>query len=170
VDNSRQSIERANATFGHVAQFKTGLEPSDAESCDVAYCNGVFHHIPPNERPSAVRDVFTAMRPGGWFALWENNPWNPGTRIIMSRIPFDRDAVLLWPGETRRLLRNAGFTISRTTYHFCFPSLLSVLRPLERFFTRVPFGGQYCVLGRKPPVQTSSSTAGHEQRRHPASS
>jgi len=26
--------------------------------------------------------VFTeALRPGGLFALWENNAWNPGTRL-----------------------------------------------------------------------------------------
>ena len=49
--------------------------------------------------PTIVPDICgfvrQGLRPGGVFALWENNPWNPGTRLVMRRIPFDRNAVLL---------------------------------------------------------------------------
>jgi hypothetical protein len=41
----------------------------------------------------------------GMLALFENNPWNPGARMVMARIPFDRDAVTLSPIEARRMLR-----------------------------------------------------------------
>jgi hypothetical protein len=87
--------------------------------------------------------------PGGVFALWENNPWNPGTRYIMSRVPFDKDAITMTPPETRRLLRATGFEIVRTDFLFVFPHLLRVLRPLERLLARLPLGGQYLVLARK---------------------
>jgi hypothetical protein len=87
--------------------------------------------------------------PGGMFALWENNPWNPGTRYIMSRVPFDKDAITMTPPETRRLLRNAGFEIVRTDFLFLFPHLLRALRPLERVLAPLPLGGQYLVLARK---------------------
>ena len=83
------------------------------------------------------------------FALWENNPWNPGTRYIMSRVPFDRDAIVITPFEARRLLRDAGFEIISTDYLFVFPHLLRALRPLERLLTPFPLGGQYLVLARK---------------------
>jgi SAM-dependent methyltransferase len=153
IDNSSQSIARANETFGEEGSiFATAFTAADADTCEVGYCNGVFHHIPPPERGAAVRDIFAALRPGGLFALWENNPWNPGTRIVMCRIPFDRDAILLWPSETRRLLLAAGFEIVQTSYHFYFPALLRALRPLEAALSRIPLGGQYCVLARKPTV------------------
>jgi hypothetical protein len=38
----------------------------------------------------------------------ENNPWNPGTRYVMSRIPFDRDAIPLTPSAARHLLKRAA--------------------------------------------------------------
>ncbi len=68
-------------------------EPIEDGSVDVAYCNGVFHHIAPDERPRRSRRS-GALRPGGVFALFENNPWNPGTRLVMcgSRRPRGRHA------------------------------------------------------------------------------
>jgi len=150
VDNSVQSINRAVADYGcEQAVFSTAMPKCIENSCDLAYCNGVFHHIPPSDRLTAARDVFTALRPGGWFAFWENNPWNPGTRLVMSRIPFDRDAILLRPSEAGELLASAGFSILATTYHFFFPAFLSFLRPLESAMSRLPLGGQYCVLAAK---------------------
>ena len=117
---------------------------------DLAYSNGTFHHIPPGERAAAVAFIYQALRPGGYFALWENNPWNVGTRWVMSRIAFDRDAVMVWPGEARRLLREAGFEVRGTRFRFIFPRFLSALRGAEAWLERLPLGAQYMVLGRKP--------------------
>lgn len=116
----------------------------------LAFCNGVFHHIPKAERTGAARYVFETLRPGGLFAFWENNPWNPGTRLVMSRIPFDRDAIPLSFLEAGRLLRAAGFEILRTDFLFIFPRALRFLRPLERLAAALPLGAQYQVLARKP--------------------
>jgi SAM-dependent methyltransferase len=117
----------------------------------LVYCNGVFHHIPPTERAQAVNYIWRSLRPGGLFALWENNPWNPGTRYVMSRIPFDRDAITLSPPEAGSLLRRGGFHVLRTDSLFLFPKLLKCLRWIEPFLSRMPLGGQYQVLCRKPP-------------------
>lgn len=116
---------------------------------DLAYCNGVFHHIPPSERPGALALVNKSLRSGGLFSLWENSPWNPATRYVMSRCAFDRDAQLLTPSHTRLLLREAGFEVLRTDYRFIFPRSLRVFRKLEDFVYAVPLGTQYQVLGRK---------------------
>ena len=67
----------------------------------------------------------------------------------MSRIPFDRDAIMLSAREASRMLRAAGFTVLRTDYLFIFPRALRWFRPLERFLTSLPFGAQYQVLARK---------------------
>jgi len=117
---------------------------------DMAFSNGVFHHIQPPERRDALDYISRSLRPGGLFVFWENNPWNPGTRFVMSRIPFDRDAITISPPNARRLLRGAGFEILRTDHLFFFPRALRWLRPLERGLTAVPLGAQYLVLARKP--------------------
>jgi len=68
----------------------------------------------------------------------------------MSRLPFDRDAVPLRPAESRRGAMSAGLTVISTDHLFFFPAMLRWLRPLEPFLRRVPLGGQYLVLCRKP--------------------
>jgi trans-aconitate methyltransferase len=117
---------------------------------DLVYCNGVFHHIPVATRTSAMDYIFRCLRPGGVFALWENNPWNPGTRYVMSRIPFDRDAEAIPPSQATKLLQSGGFQIISVNYLFLFPRFLKALRFLEPWVCRVPLGAQYQILCRKP--------------------
>ncbi len=150
VDVSSASIEIARQQFGSTrARFLTLKENEPDGRVDLAYCNGVFHHIPISERAGAVNYVYRSLRPGGVFAFWENNPWNPGTRIVMSRIPFDRDAITLTPPEARRLLRENGFEILKTDFLFLFPNALRWLRFLEKYLAPAPCGAQYMVLCRK---------------------
>jgi SAM-dependent methyltransferase len=149
VDVSQRLLAVARAAHrSQRAEFLLRGEPLPC-AFDVAYCNGVFHHIPPAERRDAVELVAQALRPGGIFAFWENNPWNPGTRWVMSRIPFDRDAITLTPPEARALLSSSGFEVLRTDFLFIFPRALRWLRRLETQVVHLPFGGQYLVLCRR---------------------
>jgi SAM-dependent methyltransferase len=134
-------------------RFSLIQEHKPAQNISLAFCNGVFHHIPPAERPGAIKYVFDSLQPGGLFSLWENNPWNPGTRYVMSRIPFDRDAITLSVLETRQLLRSGGFEIVLSDFRFIFPRALKLLRPLENLATSLPLGAQYQVLARKPTTR-----------------
>jgi SAM-dependent methyltransferase len=150
-DPSAISIERAKSELpDRRYRFTADAAELPAATFDLAYCNGVFHHIPPADRPAALAVVMRTLRPGGWFALWENNPWNPGTRWVMSRIPFDRDAHTLAPPAARRMLAAAGFRVTRTDAWFLFPHALHWLRPLESLVHRLPLGGQYLVLAQRP--------------------
>jgi SAM-dependent methyltransferase len=149
VDVSARSLDEARARYGTADVTFAPLSASAPDGgFDLAFCNGVFHHIPVDERLEAARWVRRALEPSGWFALWENNPWNPGTRYVMSRVSFDRDAITLTPPETRRLLREAGFAVVRTDFLFVFPRALSALRALEPRLSALPLGGQYLVLAR----------------------
>ena len=150
VDVSDGLLDRARATYANEprASFHRISDYEAPASADLAFVNGVFHHIPVAERAEAVRYVRRTLKPGGLFAFWENNPWNPGTRYIMSRVSFDANAITLTPPEARALLRDAGFTIVSTDYRFWFPRALGALRRLERLLTGVPLGGQYLVLCR----------------------
>ncbi len=150
VDPSEKSLAQARAAWSgdYSVEFATP-EGEHTGNFDLAFCNGVFHHIPLAERKKAVQFVYDQLKPGGVFAFWENNPWNPGTRYAMSRVPFDKDAILVWPHGARKLLTENGFSILRTDYVFFFPRLLSRLRMLEPFIHWLPFGGQYLVLCQK---------------------
>jgi trans-aconitate methyltransferase len=151
VDTAENAIAFATRThgsarvrFGRVADL--GAEPP----FELAYANGVFHHIPPAGRVDALRAIWRALVPGGRFAFFENNPWNPGTRLVMHRIPFDRDAIPISPRVARRLLCSAGFReLAAPRFLFWFPRFLAPLRRLEPALARIPLGAQYFFLATR---------------------
>lgn len=120
----------------------------EAEEWDLIYINGVFHHIPPLEWRDWLKRLCASNADAGCMALFENNPWNPGTHWVMSRIPFDRDATMAWPHSLRNMLHVAGYGEVRSRFLFIFPRFLGLLRPLEPCFARLPLGAQYCLFGR----------------------
>jgi SAM-dependent methyltransferase len=148
--------DHALRTSAADAAASAGVEILNGETlelrgvADIVYCNGVFHHIPLTERMAAMRRLRDALRPGGLACIWENSPYNPGTRLIMSRIPFDRDARLLPPRGLRALQQSCGLLHVTTEYHFVFPRALAFLRRSEPLLRSLPIGGQYLVVGRTP--------------------
>ena len=143
LELARQSHATERIGYDSIQEFKP------AGQVDLAYCNGVFHHIPPKQRAEALAIVNHALREGGLFSFWENNPWSLATRHVMSRCAFDRDAIMLTPPEARGLLRDGGFEILRTDFRFIFPRALRALRKMEDFVHRIPLGAQYQILCRK---------------------
>ena len=140
---ARKNHATPRVRFESIAEFHT------SGRIDLAYCNGVFHHIALIHRAEALALVNRALRRGGLFSFWENNPWSLATRYVMSRCVFDRDAITLTPPEARHLLQSGGFEILRTDFRFIFPRVLRALRKMEDFLYRLPIGTQYQILCRK---------------------
>ena len=150
VDVSAKSLEVARKRYAREdTRYETISEFQASGAIDLVYCNGVFHHILPAQRREALALVHRALRQGGLFSLWENNPWSLATRYVISRCAFDRDAIPLSAPEARRLLRNGGFEVLRTDYRFIFPRALRALRKIEDIVCRAPLGTQYQILARK---------------------
>ena len=150
VDASPKSLEIARKSCDSSRVRLTELADYCPEGhLDLAFCNGVFHHISPPERPAAVKLIHDSLRRDGLFSFWENNPWNPGTKYVMKRIPFDKDAITLSAPEACRLLSSCGFQVLRVDFLFVFPSLLSCFRRFEPRICKFPFGAQYQVLCRR---------------------
>ena len=150
VDVSAKSLEIARKEHGSdQIDFESIAEFQPSGQMDLAYCNGVFHHIVPTQRAKALSLVQGALRGGGLFSFWENNPWSLATRYVMSRCAFDCDAIMLSPPGARALLKEGSFEILRTDFRFIFPKSLRALRRLEDWIYRVPLGTQYQILCRK---------------------
>jgi SAM-dependent methyltransferase len=150
VDVSAKSLEIARKRHaGERIRYEAIGEFHPSGQTDLAYCNGVFHHIPQAQRAAALAILHGALRVEGIFSFWENNPWSLATRYVMSRCAFDRDAILLSPPEARTLLRDGGFEILRTDFRFIFPRALHAFRKIEDWVYRAPLGTQYQLLCRK---------------------
>ena len=151
ADLAEDALDYARAHFGSArVNFVSLPDLPRLERFDLCYINGVFHHIAPRERQQTLRTIRELLKPGGRLALFENNPWNPGTRMVMSRIPFDRDAIPLSYVEARRRVQDAGFGVLSTRFLFYMPKSLAPLRFIEPLFVKVPLGAQYYVLASSP--------------------
>jgi trans-aconitate methyltransferase len=147
VDISSASIARAcNTIRQDRISFLTTDQWTPGGDVDLVFVNGVFHHISPAERDNCLGTIRKALRPKGLLAFWENNPWNPGTRYVMSKCAFDKHAMPLSPTDASKLLRNTGFAVQRFDTMFYFPRSLSALRSFEPLLRKLPLGGQYLVL------------------------
>ena len=146
VDVSAKSLALAPAAPGVSYAL---VEETPPAGMDLAFTNGVFHHIGPDQRDDAATYLRDSLRPHGVLALWENSPYNPATHYGMRTNAFDRDAVMVRPVEVRRLLSRVGFRVLRTDFLFIFPHALRSLRWIEPRVSRLPIGGQYVVLAQR---------------------
>lgn len=110
----------------------------------------VFHHVPPADRRKLTREIGRVLRPGGVFCMIEHNPFNPVTRLIVSRTQVDADAILLQATEARRLAAEAGLAPLEQDYFLYFPpALYRYLGRTEALLAKVPLGGQYALFSGK---------------------
>jgi len=150
VDVSAKSIEVARACHPTARFYLVPSPEGDGvSSIDLVHVNGVFHHIDPSERQFWLEWINQRMVPGGILALFENNPWNPGTRYVMSNCEFDRDAIMLSQLEAKDRMRMAGFIALGCWHLFFFPRAMRWLRFAEPYLRSIPFGGQYLCMARK---------------------
>lgn len=148
VDVAAPAVEAAQRRIGSDdIAFGTLDMLEEAKPFDLCYVNGAFHHIPVDERAAVMARLYQVLRPGGTLAVFENSPWSVPARIVMRRIEFDADAVMLPAGEVARLARQAGFAeVKSTRYLFVFPRALGPLRRIERAISGIPLGAQYAVI------------------------
>ena len=147
ADASEAMIERARETNPHARYHVAdgvGLPFAD-DAFDLVFTVCVLHHVPPEERDRFAAELRRVTRPGGLVVVFEHNPWNPLTRLVVARCPFDEDTVLLGRREASRRLATAGL---RTVEHGYL--LFSPWRAtrLERLLARVPLGAQYYVAAQ----------------------
>jgi len=155
-----RSVAGCDPSEGMLSAARSGLDgiefrlqsdprtlPFEDNAVDYVTAACVYHHVSPADRARLTREVRRVLKPNGIFAIIEHNPWNPVTRLIVSRTPVDADAILLYPNETRNLLKEEGFAIDRERHFLYFPeALYPGLAKLESMLGRLPFGGQYAIF------------------------
>jgi SAM-dependent methyltransferase len=110
----------------------------------------VYHHVPLAARDGLTAEVRRVLKPGGTFAIIEHNPYNPVTTAIVKRTPVDADAILLKPGEAKKLLRRHAFSVMDVEFFLYLPEkLYRQIGALEALMSKVPLGGQYAAFGER---------------------
>ena len=152
ADVSERSLDVGAGLFPGMADYRRiegSVLPFADASFHLVFSACVFHHIPHDEHPAALRELHRVLKPGGVFVVFEHNPWNPLTERAVRDCPFDENAVLLPPPMLAGRVRAAGFDAVATRFRLFFPGFLSALRPMEPMLGRLPIGAQYFVTGTR---------------------
>jgi SAM-dependent methyltransferase len=152
VDVARDALETAKRNNPSVSYREYDgrcllVEPG---SFDVAATICVMHHVPPDQQPGFIAQAWRAVRRGGWFLVFEHNPWNPLTRLAVARCPFDFDAVLISAPRLARMLREGGFVDVAYEFLFFTPFSRRLIERAENQIRWLPAGAQYLAMGRRP--------------------
>ena len=147
IDLAADAIDQARAANPSVdyQAYQGGHMPFEDGAVDVAFTICVLHHVPPAEWVAFAREMRRVVRPGGLVVVFEHNPFNPLTRVSVSRCPFDEDVTLLRAGTTENLLREVGLHDPQRRFFFFLPLRKIAESRLELALARVPLGAQYYV-------------------------
>jgi ubiquinone/menaquinone biosynthesis C-methylase UbiE len=142
----------ANFDHGRFCQADAIHMPMPADSADIAFTSCVFHHIDPVLYANVVPEFLRITKPGGLVMIFEHNPLNPLTQLVIRTTPLDDDAILLGMRAAIKLLRDAGAEVLHTGFFLYGPKWIDqFLYEKLRFLRRLPFGGQYYIIARKKP-------------------
>ena len=130
VDVSEESIKVAREANKDLSDVT--FEPFDGSTIpyqiefDVIFIANVFHHIRHEKHVSILTTLHEKLKKGGLLFIFELNPLNPLTMLVAIRndYRFDKDAKLLNPFYTKRILSKAGFAEKNIKYTIFFPQFL----------------------------------------------
>ncbi len=152
IDVSAESIEVAREQPGDIdfrVQEGKQLGFEDG-SFDLVFAACVLHHVPLEDRAALYQEIRRVLRPGGFFFVFEHNPWNPVTQYLVRTCDFDDDALLLSAPELCASLRRAGFRRPRRSYAIFLPSALRERWPgVEPLLASWAAGAQYWLAARR---------------------
>jgi SAM-dependent methyltransferase len=150
-DTSVESINEAKSLMGDervcLVSDLNSL-PGEVRFDFVISCH-VFHHIPPAERAETVAALANRMKPSSRLVIWEHNPFNPITRMLVKMCPFDDDARLLTLNATKNLFGKNAFRCLEHAYVNVFPPRwlrLNAAAATEVKLSGLPIGAQYWVM------------------------
>ena len=147
-DVSDRSLERVDPRLRAQGMFTSDSGALGHDYALIVVAN-VLHHVPPPERSGLIRQLRDRLAPTGRLAIFEHNPANPLTRLVVERCVFDHDAILLPPAETAAHQAEVGLRLVRRDYIVFLPRFLAWLRFCEPWLAWLPLGAQYVIVGTR---------------------
>jgi SAM-dependent methyltransferase len=150
ADVSAEALEtaaRENPGVGYELAHE-GRLPFAEDTFDVTFAANVVQVVPDEQRAQFVSELARVTRPGGLVVVFEHNPYNPLTQIVVRRFELRDEVRMLTPQHTKRLLRDNRLQQVDSGFILLFPSRRRRLLTVERTLRSFPLGAQYYVAAR----------------------
>ena len=96
--------------------------------------------------------MLSFLKEGGSLVIFEHNPLNPLTQVVVANSPIDKDARLIRKSKLIAKLTTIESRLEiKSGYSVFFPDILNWCRPLERgILKNIPLGAQFYIQAKKP--------------------
>jgi SAM-dependent methyltransferase len=149
TDISSGMLEEANRRFlqakGPIPKLFLSESLLNQDQYDIIIASCVFHHIPPADWEKNFDIIAKLLKPKGHFFLFEHNPWNPLTQLIVKTSKIDQNAVLLSSRKALSIIKKAGFNTLNIQYFMFLPPKLIFSKKIDCAFREIPLGAQYFI-------------------------
>lgn len=123
--------------------------PFNDNEFDITLAINVMHHVNPADWKNFASEMYRVVKKGGLAVLFEHNPYNPLTKLAVSKCEFDKGAVLLKKGTLKKIFLTVGFKFVNGSYIVFFPFRYNFFRIIEKGFSWLFLGAQYYIINRK---------------------
>jgi ubiquinone/menaquinone biosynthesis C-methylase UbiE len=115
---------------------------------DVTFCASVVQVLPPERRVVFLDELRRVTSDRGMVVVFEHNPYNPLTRVVVRRFSHGHDVHMLPARQLVDLAERAGLAVLERAHILLLPSESRAAQTLERRLERLPLGAQYVVAAR----------------------
>jgi 2-polyprenyl-3-methyl-5-hydroxy-6-metoxy-1,4-benzoquinol methylase len=124
--------------------------PLPDNSADIIFSSCVLHHISDEKIENVIKDLKRVCRPGGMIFIFEHNPYNLLTQLVVKTTRLDRKARLIPSKKLLTMANHLGLTKIKIEY-ILYGSLGfdKFISSRLSFLTGLPFGGQYYIVFQK---------------------
>jgi len=116
---------------------------------DLIFLSGVIHHIDRSMRKKILKKIYSLLKSTGKLIIFEHNPYNPLTNIVVKNCEFDRDAQLIKKKELINISENVNFKVVDSAYVYFFPTSMKKFQVLEKYLEWFFLGAQYFCIFKK---------------------
>lgn len=152
TDISEESLLKAEQRYGKSANYlliEKDVIPENIKDFDLIFSAGVFHHLTLESQKYWLNYLKGLLSTKGEMFIFEHNPYNPVTRLLVKNCPFDEGVTLVKSRNLEKLVSAAGYSQIKKKYRLFFPSFLAFFRPLEKHLSWLPLGAQYFISVKK---------------------
>ena len=154
VDISIESIRSAdgkNIPNSFFCQYDGNAIPFSSDFFDLVFISCVLHHVPVQIHYNLVKECYNVLQKKGIICVFEHNPYNIFTRLIVNGCVFDRNSVLVSALHIKKILFKSCFKNLKIRYTIFFPRffIFKLFVFFERYLHLIPLGCQYYILADK---------------------
>lgn len=143
-----EAAKKANPTVQYQTYDGNRMPYAD-ESFDVVFTVCVLHHVEPKNRHHFFNEMKRVTKKGGMSLVFEHNPYNPLTRLVVYKCPFDENVILLRMSGVTQLFTQTQWKVINKKYFLFFPWKIKFLKNIEKALSWLPLGAQYWVGAMK---------------------